>query len=133
MISVCPDQRLAADLHLLLAEACDLCRRANDIPLTQAEVIALHRLYGEMTLHTKIAFAFRGIYAARIRKWIRHANMASRSLKLPVGNTTSKGTRDLIGRLQQLIDIGRAASLRRRKSPSMWASFYAAATHRDVL
>ena len=124
------DHRTVAGLRQLLSEAGELCRHAEERFLEEPEKIAIQHRYGQVTANARIAFAFGGSLATRIRNWLRRAEQTVKIAKTNadiVGNPTSA---ELLNQLRYLVDVANAAILRRSRNHHTWAAFRSAADGR---
>jgi hypothetical protein len=119
------DQQTATNLRRLLSEAHALCRRAEELRLSEAETVALQRRYGAITAGAKVSFAFQGSLQRPIHDWLQRAELATRSVTR--GDLAADAhVESLANQLRHLVDTANVAVLRPSRSHQAWAAFYSA-------
>jgi hypothetical protein len=125
------DHRTVAGLRQLLAEAEELCRQhAEERFLEEPDKLAMQHLYGRVTANARIAFAFRGSLARRVRNWLRRAQQTVMTAKTNADIVGNPASADLLDQLRHLVDVTNAAVLRRSQSHQTWAAFRSAVAGR---
>lgn len=102
-----------ARLDLLVAEARDLCRRAEDVRLDEGR-------RGALGQDETIPLAFRTVLGREVLNWMHRAEAAVRTVK-PGGDTLC-GER--ARELRRLIDTANVAVLKRSNGGEAWNRFW---------
>ncbi len=120
------EQQALTSLRRLIDEASDLCRRAQDLRLGEAEKNDLQRRFGAITAGTTVSFAFQGVLRRPVRDWLQRAESAIMATTRRSDVATNVTCQDLLRQLRHLVDTANAAVLRRSRSHETWTIFYSA-------